>query len=145
MHRHQWIIFLPNFILYRDFTSRYISYRIVYSVLVGAGHIYIYICVCMCIYMYIYLVNYGSSNTIVLEIPWFTARAAIHRLSPNTALSCNPRSPHPNSTMHPIVCAGYTRESLSRDLRNREQWLRVKAIHVSTLCHGHRTGLHIIM
>ena len=91
------------------------------------------------------VVNYGSSNTIVLEIPWFTARAAIYRLSPNTALSCNPRSPHPNSTMHPIVCAGYTRESLSRDLRNREQWLRVKAIHVSTLCHGHRTGLHIIM
>ena len=51
MHRHQWIIFLPNFILYRDFTSRYISYRIVYSVLVGAGHIYM----CVCVYMYIYM------------------------------------------------------------------------------------------
>ena len=60
MHRHQWIIFLPNFILYRDFTSRYISYRIVYSVLVGAGHIYIYICVYVYIYicMYVYVCVY---------------------------------------------------------------------------------------
>ena len=51
MHRHQWIIFLSNFILYRDFTSRYISYRTVYSILVGAG----YICIYMCIYVYVYI------------------------------------------------------------------------------------------
>ena len=59
MHRHQWIIFLSNFILYRDFTSRYISYRIVYSILDGAGYICIYIYICIyvyiCIYAYIFM------------------------------------------------------------------------------------------
>ena len=72
-------------------------------------------------YVAVLVVNYGNSNTIVLEIPWFTARAVTYHLSPSIALSCNPRSPHPDSTMHHIVCAGYTRESLSKDLRNREQ------------------------
>ena len=53
-----WILY------YRDFTSRYISYRIVYSILVGAGyvcthththtHTYIYINIYVCIYMYLY-------------------------------------------------------------------------------------------
>ena len=55
---YMWIIFLPNFILYRDFTSRYISYRIVYSILVGAGHIYIYIYIYMCVYVYVYMCMY---------------------------------------------------------------------------------------
>ena len=48
---------------YRDFTSRYISYRVVYSILIGAGYIYkyiyvyMYVCmyVCICIYIYIYI------------------------------------------------------------------------------------------
>ena len=57
MHRHQWIIFLSNFILHRDFTSRFISYRIVYSILVGAGYICIYVCIYryICIYTYIFM------------------------------------------------------------------------------------------
>ena len=88
-------------------------------------------------YVAVLEVNYRNSNTIMLEIPWFIARAVTYHLSPSTALSCNPRSPHPYSTMHPIGCTGYTRESLSRDLRKREQWLRVQAIHVLTSCHGH--------
>ena len=58
MHRHQWIIFLSNCILYRDFTSRYISYRIVYSILVGAGYICMYMCIYMYIYVYIYMHMY---------------------------------------------------------------------------------------
>ena len=49
------LYFLPNVILYRDFTSRYISYRIVYSILVGAGYIYMYICIYMYIYTYIFM------------------------------------------------------------------------------------------
>ena len=60
-------------------------------------------------YIAVLVVNNGSSNIIVLEIPWFTARAVIYHLSPSTALPCNPRSPHLDSTMHPIECAGYTR------------------------------------
>ena len=96
-------------------------------------------------YIAVLVVHYGNSNTIVLELPWFTDHAVIHHLSPSTVLSCNPQSPHPDSTMHPIVCTRYTRESLSRDLRNREQWLRVKPIHVPTLCDGHHIGLYTIM
>ena len=40
-----------------DFTSHYISYRIVYSILIGAGHIYIcmYVCIYICIYIYIHI------------------------------------------------------------------------------------------
>ena len=96
-------------------------------------------------YIAVLIVNYGISNTIVSEIPWSTARAAIYPFSHSTNLTCNPRSPHPDSTMHPMMCTGYTRESLWRDLRNREQWLRVKAIHVLTLCHEHHIGLYTIM
>ena len=63
-------------------------------------------------YIAVLVVNYGISNTIVSEKPWFTARAAIFSLSPSIALSRNPRPPHPDSTMDPLVCMGYTKESL---------------------------------
>ena len=49
-------LYFYRILYYRDFTSRYISYRIVYSILIGAGYICIYIFICM--YMRIYLCVY---------------------------------------------------------------------------------------
>ena len=80
-----------------------------------------------------------------IQLCWRCHSGSDYPLSPSTALSCSPWSPRPDSTMHPMVCAGYTRESLWRDLRNNEQWLRVKAIHILILCHGHHIGLYAIM
>ena len=66
-------LYFYRILYYRDFTSRYISYRIVYSILIGAGYvcmyiyiyinicIYIFICVyvriylCVCVYIYVYM------------------------------------------------------------------------------------------
>ena len=39
-------------------------------------------------YIAVSVVNYGNSNAIVLEIPWFTARAVTYHLSPSATLSC---------------------------------------------------------
>ena len=56
-------LYFYRILYYRDFTSRYISYRIVYSILIGAGyiciyiymHVYAYLFMCICIYMFICL------------------------------------------------------------------------------------------
>ena len=50
-------LYFYRILYYRDFTSRYISYRIVYFILIGAGYIHIYmrIYLCVCVYIYICL------------------------------------------------------------------------------------------
>ena len=54
MHRHQWITFLPNFILSRFYVALYLlSYC--YFILIGAGYIHIYAYICVFIYVYVYI------------------------------------------------------------------------------------------
>ena len=63
MHRHQWIIFLPNFILSRFYVTLYLLSYCVFH-LIGAGyiHIYAYICVFIYVYVYIYIYVYVPAN-----------------------------------------------------------------------------------
>ena len=59
-------LYFYRILYYRDFTSRYISYRIVYSILIGAGyiyiHTYIYAYICVFIYVYVYIYVYMPAN-----------------------------------------------------------------------------------
>ena len=51
-------LYFYRILYYRDFTSRYISYRIVYFILIGAGYIHIYAYICVFIYVYVYIYIY---------------------------------------------------------------------------------------
>ena len=55
-------LYFYRILYYRYFTSRYISYRIVYSILIGAGYMYVYMysyaCICVFIYVYMYIYMY---------------------------------------------------------------------------------------
>ena len=59
-------LYFYRILYYRDFTSRYISYRIVYSILIGAGYTYIckyiYIYIYIRIYLYVYVYIYMPAN-----------------------------------------------------------------------------------
>ena len=55
---------------FRDFTSRYISYRIVYFILIGAGYIHIYAYICVFIYVYVYIYMFMCLRMHVTMYTW---------------------------------------------------------------------------
>ena len=55
MHRHQWIIFLPNFILSRFYVALYLLSCCLFHFNWCRVYIYTYIFTCICIYIYIYV------------------------------------------------------------------------------------------
>ena len=67
-------LYFYRILYYRDFTSRYISYRIVYSILIGAGciyiHTYIYAYICVFIYVYVYIYMFICLRMHVTMYTW---------------------------------------------------------------------------